>query len=560
MIQHRFRSGDPTHQRELSTVINGSANSIRHCVLMLSLCLVVWVAYLPSTFAHNQWIYSWDSAAYIETANSIHAGRGLMQRVIHDFGDEIWEPISWWPPGYPILIATLQMTGLSAMVASLTVSVGAAGLSVILLTLVWLRFFDWRVALFGVLTLISMPAFLQISTQSMSDSSYLAFVVASIGCLSLWSTKSHDNRSLLFTAGLFAGASWTVRNVGVALIFATLTFLIIHCLWLKYRDVTKICIAWLVGVSVCGLPLIVRNLVTFGHINPYEMPPSELTLWSNLDRTVDLLIVDMTTLSARWADEIAQKFMIPVYAVIAGLIAWKLLKNVKLSSVPAVLRSHRIQSLLIGYIFIYLGIVIAARTKYRWGELIDPRHLVQIYWVIWLSFALFVKVSVRWLDVPRGAITYVLVAIFACTAGLQANRQIGRLVKPVEKQWDSVDSIIGREATNFLAANVKNDQIVLATRADLLRIFADINARKLPPVSQYDFLQPLTLQELRRLGDSGFLWGLVIDDAQGAKQGAYDTLVKDILEAPEKYPELQLIQINGPTIILQYVGNGVRRS
>jgi hypothetical protein len=52
----------------------------------------------------------------------------------------------------------------------------------------------------------------------------------------------------------------------------------------------------------------------------------------------------------------------------------------------------------------------------------------------------------------------------------------------------------------------------------------------------------------------GFLWGLIIEDIEAAKKGDFDMLVKDIIERPENYPELQRVSIEGPAVILKYVG------
>src|SRR5713101_3461444 len=97
-------------------------------LLVALVSLAVWIAFLPPTLAHNPWIYSWDSAAYIETAQSVLAGRGLVHRPIWGLSPDIWVPIAFWPPGYPILIALAQLIGLATPPPCLAVSLGSAGI------------------------------------------------------------------------------------------------------------------------------------------------------------------------------------------------------------------------------------------------------------------------------------------------------------------------------------------------------------------------------------------------------------------------------------------------
>src|SRR3990172_2035484 len=176
----------PSNLVESDGKLFGSRNALVRLVTLV--CLAVWGAFLPSMLAHNTWIYSWDSAAYIETAVSINAGRGFVHRTILGLEPNIWEQIRLWPPGYPILIALAQLSGMSPTTAGLAVSLVSSGFFVILLTKICLRLFHRSLALPVTLAAVCMPAFLFISTSVLSDATYLAFAVASLSCLLLWSS------------------------------------------------------------------------------------------------------------------------------------------------------------------------------------------------------------------------------------------------------------------------------------------------------------------------------------------------------------------------------------
>ena len=436
--------------------------------------------------------------------------------------------------------------------ASLIVAVGGAALATACTALLWTRFFDWRVGLLGALSFLTMPAFLQVSTQAMSDGLYYLCVVASVLALWAWTRPGDGRARWLVIAGVLAGASWTVRNVGLAMLAATMCFLAVHLLWTRAGAVLRSTAWWLGGVAVCALPLAIRNLLAFGTLNPYVMSPSELTLRDNVSRAGDIAIRDVVALPDALIGAIPGRTIAIALALVLAALAWRVSRVMTKPMLTSFLRRNRLPLMLCVYAGLYVAMVIAARTRYRWGELIDSRHLVQVYWILYLIAGLAVTAACRRLGAGRRATTAVLAAFFATTLLAQGVAQVRWLSRPVNAV-DAVAPLVGNEVTRYLATHVGERQIVLSTRADLLRIHANVNARKLPSVAQYYKLQPLTAEELTRMGDSGFLWGIVVEDVRGASRGDYDTLVKSILEHPEAYPQLKRVDVPGPAIVLEYV-------
>jgi hypothetical protein len=521
--------------------------------IVIIIGMMVWAVFLPKTFAHNAWIYSWDSAAYIETAESLLAGRGLMQRVIQGFEPEIWQPTNWWPPGYPILIAAVQLFGISGTTSCVVVAVVAGALSLLLVTIVYLRLFHWSLALPMTIAVGASVPFQKISSQCMSDTSYFAFAVASALCLIMWSTSLHASRLWIFGAGLFAGAAWVTRNVGLALFAATGLFFLAHY-WSRLDQLVKHIGSWLMGVSVCGLPLLIYNLVTFGRLTPYEMPASELTLLHNVRRAVSVVVNDMT---GAWL--FGQWFRILVFAVALMIVLAVTYYGSKRSSfvslckrLPYTLARHQLQIFLLAYALFYSAVVIAARTRYRWGEEIDPRHMVQIYWALWICLAMWGIGLLATLNVSGMLVRVCPAAVFCFVAALQAFNQWHFIAQSVVR-LDTVEGGVGASACSYLKGAVTPQQIVLSTDAHILRIYCDVNARKIPPIAQYYVLDPLTRADIRRLGDSGFLWGLVVENTESALEGKYDALVKEIIKHPERFPELRRVPLDSPAVVLKYV-------
>jgi hypothetical protein len=519
-------------------------------VPFLFLCLSAWAMFIPATLP-RAYIFTWDSAAYVETARSLHAGRGLQQRVIHGLGQDYWEPIAWWPPGYPILIALVQTTGLSPESAGVAIAIISAALAVMILAYICLRLMHWSLAIPVTLTTVIMPIFLHISVACMSDATYFALLMGSMACLICWSMRPGASWQLMAAAGFLAGAGWVVRNVGIALFIATAIFLLAHLLWMRFRDVFKMGAIWLAGMAVCGVPLIIRNLVTFGGVNSYQMPRSDLSLMTNVNKAGEVIVDDLTT-SARIADLVISKYGMVVIALLA--VAAVLLWGRKLinSQLGVLLQKHKLTLLMVSYAVIHISIVIAARTKYRWGEPVTSRHAAPTYWVIWICLAIYGPVLLRRIGLTANMARAATIAVLIIAGALQVKANLDLFNRPAA-QVTSIQTEIGNEAAGFLAKDIAKDQIVLSMRADLLRVHCDVHARKIPPIAQYDYVQPLNIEELRWLGESGFLWGLVIEDVKEAKKGTFDFLIKDIVENPGNYPELERININSPALILRFV-------
>lgn len=519
-------------------------------VPFMFLCLSIWAIFIPPTLP-RAYIYTWDSAAYVETARSLHAGRGLQQRVIHGVGQEYWEPIAWWPPGYPILIALVQMTGLSAESAGVAIAIVSAAISVMILAFICLKLMHWTLAIPVTLTTIIMPVFLHISVACMSDATYFALLTASMACLVCWSIRPNPSWILLSAAGFFAGASWTVRNVGLALFVATAIFLAAHLFWMRSREVVKLGAAWLGGVAICSVPLIIRNLITFGGVNSYQMPPSNLSLWTNIRRAGEIVVHDLTQSS------LITEFFISKYGLIATMltivIALSIWGRKNLPEIRSLIERNKLATLMLSYVVVHISVVIAARTTYRWGELITSRHCVPFYWIMWLGLATYGTALLCRLGLNDRSARIAIMAVIIIAGSLQLKSKLEFLGEPPGRAV-SIESELGRKAASFLAGDIGKDQIVLSTRADLLRLHCDVNARKLPLMTQYDYVEPITLEEIRALGDSGFLWGLVIEDVKEARKGAFDHSIKAIVERPEDYPEFERIQIDSPALILKYVG------
>jgi len=516
--------------------------------------LTAWALLLPASTARNSWIFSWDSAPYIEVATSLLSGRGLSHRVTFGLDAEIWEPLSLWPPGYSVLIAFFQLLGLSGPASCRSASFFAAASGVAVIGFICFRLFRWPLAMALLATMTTSYAFQLISTQCLSDGLFLALAASSIACLLHWTYAHNPSPAVIFGAGLLAGAAWTTRNVGIALVLATAAFLTLHVLWLSRSQVLKLGAVWLAGFVVLALPFAIRNLVTFGTLNPYEMPPSDLSLWQNTKRALSVALYDTSAaiINIETRTGIAILALAVIFAL--GVLVRSYFSRSSLFSLPQ-LKNNRFYALLAMFAITYVTLVIAARTKYKWGETIDSRYLVQIYWIVWIFAALLgLQVLRRWVASERLAQTMVA-AVFGLLAATNLYGQL-RFAPATADRSDALEGKLGQAACDYLKKEVPSEKIVLSQRSDLLRIHCGVNARVFTQVSRVDsYRKAVTPDGLEKATQSGILWGVAIENVEAAMNGSLGPLAKQLVSHPDKALQWQRIQIDTPALIFKYVGH-----
>ena len=153
----------------------------------------------------------------------------------------------------------------------------------------------------------------------------------------------------------------------------------------------------------------IRNLMVFGKIQPYSMPPSSVGVIENSRAFIEaqlnilLLLPDLDALLAGSAPGLM--------ALVAGLgvLVWQLLSTWKLW------QKTEQQAVIIAGLYCLLGaaIVIAARTKYQWGELISERHTLPYLFALLIVLALILKNST--VNTGQRRLGLVLVSILLLT-------------------------------------------------------------------------------------------------------------------------------------------------
>jgi hypothetical protein len=530
-----------------------SALSAPGYAFILSAALVAWATCVSAMLRANSWIYTWDSAVYVETAESIVAGRGLAHRLIYGLEPVIWQPLALWPPGYPLVVSLTSLLGLSAPTGCVAVSVGASALSVVLLTYICLSLLRWQLALPIVLMVAISVAFQLISTQCMSDAAYYVFAIASVACLVRWSTRERPSDLWALGAGLCAGAAWITRNAGVALLIATAAYFVAHLLWAPAHRIARAAGLWVAGVAVFALPLLLRNLLVFGRLNPYSMPPSDQSFFQNAYRALQATLSDVLA-SGAIAGMIASKYGLTIgLLALAFVLASYFYRTTPVRAIAAA-RRHRLAILLLTYAVVYTLLVVIARSRYQWGDQVDSRYMVQVYWAMFVGSALLAIGLTRAFRLRKATAFAAMVAVAWLVVAAQARHSWSHLNSEPDPS-PTLEGQVGRAACAFIDQAVADHQIVLATRADLLRIHCGANARSLIGVGRSDgYRISLSDAELVQAAQSGLLWGIVVGEEPRARRGDFGQLIKDLAEAPERRPAWRRIAIESPALVFQFVG------
>ena len=344
-----------------------------------------------------------DSASYIEAARSLLAGNGLLMAVPYGWAAEM-QVLRLWPPGYPLLIAFGSLLGLEPAEAALWLTRGA--LALLPAAIFWaVRPATGTVAALAAAALSSTSLGLVANAHIASTDAILALLAAlSFGALLRGLT---GRPRYLALAGFAAGLAVTMRNAALALVLAEGATLLVMAGARGWRSLLRQGALVAAGAAPAVLPLLLWNWLAFGTLTAYAMPPSTRPWLDNLHDAIFALAYGFLPMF-RIADLAATHAMLTASGLV---IALALLVWMTRRAAP----EHRILMLFAAcYVLLGTAMLVVARSRYEWGELISYRHLSQHD--VWLAIAIMAGVM-AWH--PRRGVLIGLVASAAIVLGLR---------------------------------------------------------------------------------------------------------------------------------------------
>lgn len=318
-----------------------------------------------------------------------------------------------------------------------------------------------------------------------------------------------------------------------------------HLLWQPFQLVAKSVVLWLSGWCVATSWLVARNLLVFGKVNPYSMPPSELSLWDNLRQGWAVIVTDLST-SGRVGAVMTDKYVAIGLLVVGAAFVAMWCRKRTLGELRSFLTSHRVELLLVVYCSFTIAVPVLARTVYRWGEMINSRHFVPMYWAMWLLFGVCALNALK--RFSRTSHAYVTVAVIVTLAMCMQLRDHIHLVQ----SWRTEQSRWERcESARLLGQVVPSDTIVLTDEHKEMRIYGDIHARRFDRPSRGK--DRLTVDSIEEAAAAGRLWGIVIWDRDLCRNGFYGKAVQEILLNRDQFPEFHEVSEDGAVpLVLRY--------
>ncbi len=421
-----------------------------------------------------------DGVKYVQAARNLLNGRGLVHSrhsATAPWG-EIWEPLREWPPGYPILVAAVsRATGLEPLTAALWITRLSWAIlpSLFLLCLGPLLPAGWAAAV-ALLAAFS-PGFLESGTVPRADAPFSVVV-----CLTLLAFRAflvNQRLPWLFVAAVLAGASYTIRTVGLSLMAGVPAAVVANRLFMaepRRREVARPLVVWAIGVAIAIGPIVLRNVSVFGQLQPYSMPPSTIGLVHNLRWLAFGMVADI--LGRRDLGLWVAWNWVPLgmTALAGGALVFGFVRNRIYNSTTRDRGTATYAAALLFYAAASAAMLVLGRSTYQWGDLINERYVAQFTWIV--LAIVFCQLLDRWSG-RRGQIVRIVLVI-ACLAGAASRAGIVLSARGDDSIGVAADEYLRKE----LRAWAARGDVIVSDSGPLLSLVADVNVRKIYGVSR----------------------------------------------------------------------------
>lgn len=325
-----------------------------------------------------------DSSFYLEAARNLLDGKGLTVSAGLEKLPATTEPLALWPPGYPLLIVLgSALTGVDPLWIAPALSWASWALMPAALMFALQGLLTTRSS-FAVATLAMIaPGAIDFAWQPMTDLPFLLLTILSFGLLVRGASGTPGLR-LVLLAGLVAGLAYAVRNAGVALVPAVVGAYAAMVLFrlTSWRRAIRTLVAWGTGFALILAPLQVRNLLVFGGVQPYQMDPSTLGVLANLRYLAAAALNDVVAVHGLMDAVVWRDGVLLLAGLACAALLWRL-RGRPLAAWRELPGGSRETVILLGsYAAAAAAVLVAARSRYEWGEFIGLRHLLQLDWIL----------------------------------------------------------------------------------------------------------------------------------------------------------------------------------
>ena len=443
--------------------------------------LIVCSLILIFVFAPRVFPFTTDSMIYISSAQNIREGSGLVfDNVFVQPPEPDTLPLMLYPPGYSFLIAFLNILGISASTAALIIPRFFFLLLPTGFFLVFSYMMPRKLAMVTAALCTFLFPYLRCALMAWTDIPFLFLsLISFVFIFKAVRTQGRQQLACAALSGILTGASLLMRNAGYALLLSIGSGFILMCILkiIPFKRLLKVACSYAVGFSVFFAPTMIRNYAVFGRANPYRLPPSNVTLGTNL--------TDYSHALSRMI------FANPFYGaatllLAAGLLVWFMIASRQL------IKTNKEKIFFAAVLIIYFCsgsfLVILFKTVYFGPETINERYLIQYAWIMvaGLSYGVYFllsKLKARGPVDTKGItflilVVFLLVQIFPAADLYFQQKRILNIAKTVEVHAP-------------LLSRIPGDHVIVSNVMDMTAFFSGRNVRLLNGYTPYGLLQLL---------------------------------------------------------------------
>lgn len=453
--------------------------------LLLGICVAI-VAYAMPVFP-----YTPDSACYIEQARSFMA-RGVFESGYYGTLDPTasYVPDPLFPPGYPLLIVLFSwLLPVPPEVVALFLSLAALALIPAAMLFSFRQLLGDNTVLVISALLMTTPIVIRWGNVASTDVMSVLLVIYCMGLVLKAESLKHWG-----IIGLLTGFAYLLRNANLAFIISIAGWFAWTLLFEANQRRHRLYCAsvWLASFALLVLPWMFRNWLVFGKIQPYSMPPSTIGVVENIHAFIEAQLTVLMPLVA--VDGFLARNLFGLL-ILLSVIALLVVRVLKTWSLWPKLDQY---ALLISTAYCLLGaaIVVAARSKYQWGELIGERHgLPYLFSLLVLLAVIFKNANLAfnkyWLSVPLLAILFGtrLLALPELYAKVFYHVNAVAVVGQINQHRD----------TDTLCSHL-DGRLGVSNYAFVYRVLCGVPARHIFPILHGNDFNDLPIQELLNLG------------------------------------------------------------
>lgn len=391
--------------------------------------------------------YTTDSVFYIDTARNLAQGDGYVTRIIplHEaIAKDLTppQPMTTWPPLYPMAIATLSIFGIDAPTAALLVPIFALALCLLFAFLLVRQVYGPSAGILAAAALLALSPVRIIASHAWSESLGIAFALAVLWLL--LPARRSRRASLFFAAGLATGVAFATRYSLAPVILVGLA----ACWQGRSKRTLTAGAAYAIGAAIPAAPIILRNILLTGGLGG---PGS----WHDLPGLTQHLRLTGITFQRAFTETptpVAIIFAVMAVAAIVQLVRPRSRKQVEqpASDLPFF-------ALTSGFALLYVVFLISSAMRYVL-EPLSERLLAPVFVMIMLiTVGLWVRAT-RW----RGGAAALFAVLIAGTLAAGEYYKLRPVLAIRPPAVSDVDKIIQRSETlSWLHENLPDNALVI---------------------------------------------------------------------------------------------------